>query len=356
LPQKIKHIAVIRLSAMGDVAMTVPVLRAFVKQYPNVKITVVSKAFFKPFFDGISNVEFFAADILGRHKGFPGLMRLFSDLRKRNVDAVADLHNVLRSKIIRRLFATIGKKTAQTDKARAEKKALTREENKIFKPLKTVFQRHAETFELLGFPLDLGQPEFPRTPKLDETVLSFTGEKSGTQAAGELSEAKWIGIAPFAQHQSKVYPKDLMQKVIDQLAEHPNFKIFLFGAGEAETKTLKEFCASHKNVVVVAGNLTFTQELQLIANLDVMLSMDSGNAHIAAMYGVKTITLWGATHPFTGFSPFGQPLENAMVSDREKFPKLPTSVYGNKIIEGYSDVMRTIFPESVVEKIETVLK
>jgi ADP-heptose:LPS heptosyltransferase len=356
LPQKIKHIAVIRLSAMGDVAMTVPLLRAFVKQYPKVKITVVSKAFFRPFFDGIPNVEFFAADILGRHKGFPGLMRLFSDLRKRDVDAVADLHNVLRSKIIRRLFATIGKRTAQTDKARAEKKALTREENKIFKPLKTVFQRHAETFELLGFPLNLSQPEFPPTSKMDETVLGFAGEKSETRAARDLGEIKWIGIAPFAQHHSKVYPKDMMQTVIDHLAENPEYKIFLFGAGEAETKILNEFSASHKNVIVVAGKLTFTQELQLIGNLDVMLSMDSGNAHIAAMYGVKTITLWGATHPFTGFSPFGQPLENALVSDREKFPKLPTSVYGNKIIEGYENVMRTISPESIIEKIKTVLK
>jgi len=105
--------------------------------------------------------------------------------------------------------------------------------------------------------------------------------------------------------------------------------------------------------VVVAGQLKFQQELQLISNLDIMLSMDSGNAHIAAMLGVKTITLWGATHPFTGFSPFNQPLENALVSDRNLFPKLPTSVYGNKIVEGYEEAMRTISVESVMEKIKT---
>jgi ADP-heptose:LPS heptosyltransferase len=69
------------------------------------------------------------------------------------------------------------------------------------------------------------------------------------------------------------------------------------------------------------------------------------------MLGIKTITLWGATHPFLGFSPFNQPLENALVSDRNLYPKLPTSVYGNKKEEGYQDAMRTILPEQVIEKI-----
>ena len=82
-----------------------------------------------------------------------------------------------------------------------------------------------------------------------------------------------------------------------------------------------------------------------------MLSMDSGNAHIAAMLGTKVITLWGATHPFAGFAPFNQPFENCLTSDREKYPLLPTSVYGNKKVGGYKDAMRTISSEKVVEKI-----
>ena len=105
----------------------------------------------------------------------------------------------------------------------------------------------------------------------------------------------------------------------------------------------------------MAGKIKFQQELQLISNLDVMLSMDSGNTHIAAMLGVKVITLWGATHPYAGFSPFNQPLENALVSDSNQFPKLPTSVYGNKKVEGYEDAMRTILPQTIVLKVKNVL-
>ena len=166
---------------MGDVAMTVPVLRALVLQYPEVKITVVSRPFFQPFFDGIPNVNFYGVDLKERHKGFLGLLRLFSDLRKLNIDLVADLHNVLRSKVVRTLFALSGKKVAATDKGRAEKKALTSLTNKVFAPVKSMVDRHVETFKKLGFSIDLANLEFPEKVNLSEEILSITGIKNSHQ-------------------------------------------------------------------------------------------------------------------------------------------------------------------------------
>lgn len=335
-----------RLSAMGDVAMTVPVLRALVYQHPEIKITVISRPFFKPFFEGIPNISFFAFDEKKRHKGFLGLLRLFQDLQQLNIDAFADLHNVLRSKVIRKLFAISGKITAKVDKGRVEKAALMRAENKIFKPLPTMFERHSKVFIALGFKVDLTNPIFPKKEILDAEVIGLIGKNN----------PKLIGIAPFSQYDSKVYPIDLMQKVIDELALKGNYTILLFGGGIKEIEILNSLSKNKSNVIVVAGKIKLQQELQLISNLDIMLSMDSGNAHIVAMLGIKVITLWGATHPFAGFSPFNQPLENALVSDRNLFPKLPTSVYGNKKVEGYENAMRTIAPETIVQKIVTSIK
>ena len=350
MPNPIKHIAVIRLSAMGDVAMTIPVIRAFVEQNKDVKITVVSRPFFKPFFDGIDNVSFFAVDVKERHKGFLGLLKLYSDLKKLHIDAVADLHNVLRSQVIRTLFSLSGKKVAFTDKGRNDKKALTSATNKIFEPVKTMVQRHVDTFTKLGFSVDITQPKFPEKAILTPEIFKISGEKQNFH---------WIGIAPFAQYESKVYPIDLMQKVIDELSSSRSFgtnnKIFLFGGGNKEIEVLNQLSEGKENVINLAGKIPFQQELEFISNLDVMLSMDSGNAHIAAMLGVKVVTLWGSTHPFAGFAPFNQPIENCLTSDREKFPMLPTSVYGNKKVEGYEDVMRTISVENIVEKIKSNL-
>ncbi|OAZ03333.1 glycosyltransferase family 9 protein [Flavobacterium succinicans] len=327
---------------MGDVAMTVPVIRAFTQQYPKVKITMVSRPFFQPFFDGIPNLTFFAFDEKVKHKGFLGLVRLFRELHSLKIDAFVDLHNVLRSQVVRTLFKLFGKQVVAVDKGRAGKKALTRPENKVFIPLPTKFQRHSQVFEALGFTLDLSNPIFPEKAVLSDEILKIIGNPN----------QKLIGIAPFAQYESKVYPLDLMQEVIAKLALNPDQTILLFGGGQQETELLDALAKPFDNVINIAGQLTFRQELQLISNLDVMLSMDSGNAHIAAMLGVKVITLWGATHPYAGFAPFNQPLENALVADRNLFPKLPTSVYGNKKVEGYEDAMRTITIDSILKALK----
>src|SRR5690554_1960500 len=186
-----KHLLVIRLSAMGDVAMTVPVIRALVQQHPTVKVTVVSRPFFQPFFKDIEQVTFFGVDLKKRHKGFGGIYRLFKDLKKLKTDAVADFHNVLRSKILRTFFKLSGTKTAFTDKGRKDKKALTRPENKVLKPVKSMIDRHLDTLKQLGLHVDLTTPNFPKKNKLSEKIIKITGTKD---------RVKWIGIAPFAQY------------------------------------------------------------------------------------------------------------------------------------------------------------
>lgn len=336
------HILVIRLSAMGDVAMTVPVLSIFSETYPEVQLTVLSKPFFKPFFEDLANVNFLEADVYGEHKGL-GLLKLAKQAKSLNIDAVADLHNVIRSKIVTKFLSLQGIKTTTIDKGRAEKKQLTKGE--LFEPLKTTHQRYADVFKALGYPLNLSKGIKRKQKSASAKVKDLL--KGSTK--------KCIGIAPFAAYTSKMYPLDLMQEVIANLDATNAYQIFLFGGGEAEKKKLDELAAQYSTVISIVGTLTFTEELELISNLDVMLSMDSGNGHLAAMFGVPVITLWGVTHPYAGFAPFGQKDENSIVSDRAQFPQIPTSIYGNKFPEGYEEVMRSIAPEDVVEKVKELV-
>lgn len=339
--KKNQHILVIRLSALGDVAMTVPIIRAFLLQHPSVKITVLSKPFLKPLFSNIENVTFYAADVKGKHKGFIGIYKLFKELKVLNFTAVSDLHNVLRSVILRTFFKLSFIKTAYINKGRAEKKALTRTKNKVFKQLKTSHERYADVFRKLGYPLNLKNPTFPAIQELTSEIIAIT----------EVKKQPWIGIAPFAQYNSKMYPIHLMKKVIEELSENSSYKILLFGGGKKEVELLNEIALSYKNTVNIAGKLSLEKELALISNLDVMLSMDSGNAHFAAMLGVKTITLWGVTHPFAGFAPFNQPLTNCILPDLKKYPNIPCSIYGNKVCDGYENIIESIPPKKVVDKI-----
>tara|TARA_R110002050_G_scaffold77636_1_gene165625 strand:+ start:3989 stop:4963 length:975 start_codon:yes stop_codon:yes gene_type:complete len=324
---------------MGDVAMTVPVLRALTAQYPELKITVVTRAFFKPFFQGLKNVSVYEADFKGNHKGILGLYKLSKELKALQFDAVADLHNVLRSKILKFFF--FGKKVVQLDKGREEKKTLTSGQN--FQQLKTTHQRYAEVFEALGYSVDLSQPIFSKPKLLSENLKSFILNK----------DFKTIGIAPFAAHQSKMYPLAQMEKVIEALSK--NYNVILFGGGKKEIEVLNQFEANYNNVKSAAGKLNLEEELILISNLDLMLTMDSGNAHIAAMLGKKVITIWGVTHPFAGFAPFKQPKDFALTADREHFPLIPTSIYGNKFPEGYENAASSVSEQTILSKIKAVI-
>ncbi|WP_298515442.1 glycosyltransferase family 9 protein [uncultured Kordia sp.] len=345
MEQASKHILVMRLSAMGDVAMTVPVIKAMVRTYPNVKITVVSRAFFKPIFQDISNVSFYAADVKGRHKGVRGLYKLYKELKTLDIDLIADLHNVLRSNILCTYFKLGGYKICKIDKGRAAKKALTQTKDKVFQQLKTTHKRYADVFSQLGHHIDVSKEDVLPQLKIAQKVALFIGK----------TKKKLIGIAPFAAFDGKTYPVSQMEAVISKLSETEQYKVVLFG-GPADKKQLVAWETKYKNVVNGAGLFSFEEELNLISNLDVMLSMDSGNAHLAAMFGRKVVTIWGITHPYAGFYPFGQPKENALLADRAQYPLLPTSIYGNKYPAGYENIMQTITPEAVFEKIVEVVK
>lgn len=321
---------------MGDVAMTVPVLRALTSQHPQVKVTVVTRAFFKPFFEDIPNVEVYVADLKGKHKGILGLYKLSKELRTLGFDVVADLHNVLRSKILKLFF--FGKKVIQIDKGRVEKKALVSGE--AVKQLKTTHQRYADVFKALGFPVDLSQPKFQKAKPLTKAVLDL-----GINAKETL-----VGIAPFAAYESKMYPLENTEVVISELSK--DYKVILFGGGEKEIEVLNVIEAKYDKVVSVAGKLNFEDELELISNLKLMLAMDSGNGHLAAMFGVKVITIWGVTHPFAGFVPFNQSEDFQLIADRDQYPKIPTSIYGNKYPEGYENAAGSIAVETIVSKIK----
>ena len=332
----LKHILVIRLSSMGDVAMTVPVLAAFSRAYPNIKLTVLTKKQFAPLFRDLEKVNVISADFNTSHKGIVGLYRLSKSLRNINIDAVTDLHNVLRTKILK--FFLSGIRFAQIDKGRARKKALIT--GKIDTPLRTTPQRYADVFRSLGFDLKLDTPSFSPPKPLDNSI---------TNILEGFSDAT-LGIAPFAAYASKTYPISKMDKVIFELEKQT--KVLLFGGGVNETQQLETLAYKYSNVFCVAGKFSLEQELDIISNLKVMLSMDSSNGHMAAMLGVKVVTLWGVTHPNAGFAPFNQLKTNNLLSDQEKFSKIPTSIYGNSYPEGYEFAMQTISVESIVKTVQ----
>ncbi len=343
---KTLRILVIRLSALGDVAMTIPILLAFTQKYPEIRVTVLTKAFFKPLVSKVATVEVLVADVKGRHKGIFGIWRLYKNLEYLGIDRVADLHNVLRSTILKFFFRNKGIPVFQIDKGRSDKRALTRSKNKLFKPLKTTHQRYADVFTEMGYPIELNKTEFLPKEALNSNIVELVGDHS----------QKWLGIAPFAAFKGKMYPVSLLMEVLDSLQKTDEYKILLFGGGQVEQAHLEKIASRYSNTLNTAGVLSFEEQLALISHLDLMLSMDSGNGHLAAIYNIPTITLWGVTHPYAGFYPYGQDYDNALLADRTLFPFIPTSIYGKKVPPGYESAIATIPPSRILGKIKDLLE
>lgn len=341
---KTEHILIIRFSAMGDIAMTVPVVEALAKQYPHVRITVLSKPFAKVFFEELApNVGFMGADIKGEYKGVKGLNALYRRLSAKNFTTIADLHNTLRSKYLRMRFNLNRNRVEHINKHKNGKRRLTSQHNKILEQQPTSFENYAEVFQKLGYPID---PHFVsifegKTPNFSALPIDLHEKPAGE---------KWIGIAPFAAHHGKIYPLNLMEEVIKQLSERNDIRIFLFGGGKAEKVQLNEWAARYACCTNASSKLEgLYDELMLMNQLDVMLSMDSANMHLASLVNTPVVSIWGATHPYSGFMGWNQSMQNVIQTD---LPCRPCSIYGKTPCHrGDYACLTSIKPETVVKKL-----
>lgn len=335
-----KRVLLMRLSAMGDVAMTVPVVASFAKAYPDINITMLSTPRFQPLFANIPNLNFVGVEKNGRHKGIRGLWRLSKEIvADGRFDQMIDLHDVLRSKMLRTIMRLRGVDVTVVDKGRAEKKALLNGRNKT--PLKQMVQRYYETFEKAGYKFELGYDGFD-----SNTVADFSDVLNLTSCVSN------IGIAPFAQHEGKIYPLDKMEQVVKTLSER-NIGIYLFGGGKKEEDVFNSWVERYPNVTSLAGKYKLQEEMALMKRMNLMLTMDSANMHLASLCGVKVVSIWGATHPYMGFYGYGQDPEDAIVANLDC---QPCSAYGNKPCRfGDLRCMTQIMPDSVCRKILDIL-
>ena len=331
---------------MGDVAMTVPVVYSLAKQYPELRISVLSRPFAKAFFTGLSkNVDFIAADLKSEYKGIKGLNQLYGRLKAKQPTAIADFHDVLRTKYIRTRFLLSGYKVAHIDKHKSGKRKLCRKTHKVMEQQPTSFHNYAEVLSKLGYPINIS---FTSLFANGGNQLSQLPNMIGEKPDGE----RWIGIAPFAAHGGKMYPKDKMEEVVNTLsASYTSLRIFFFGGGKEEKQVLNMWATKYKHCICASEVLHgLHDELALMSHLDVMISMDSANMHLASLVGTRVVSIWGATHPYCGFLGWNQKTEDAV--QNTKLECRPCSVFGNKpCYRADFECMQSIAPNTIIERI-----
>lgn len=279
------HLIVYRLSALGDVAMTIPAVYSCAKTWPQVTFHIVTTDFCAQLFvEAPANVSIHPVEKR------MGLWKILSILNKIEADAVADFHNVLRSWIVDVWFLMRGKRVCMLTKNRLKRKALFRKAKCDTTPFT---QRYFDVFARLGLSC---------TPCFKTVFKTLPPIPLNMKKA----EERWIGIAPFARYKNKTYPLDKMQQVVCLLAKQSSTRIFLFGGRGEQADILAGWERFSPCVHSVAGCFSLAEELSLMAHLDVMLSMDSANQHMASLVDTRAVTIWGSTTPACGFMGWNQ--------------------------------------------------
>lgn len=341
-------VLVARFSALGDVAMTVPVLYSVARCNPDVRFVMVTRpAMTEIFVNPPENLTVVGVDLKDDYTGPRGIWRLFRELHAEyRFDAFADLHDVLRTRLLRAVCRLHGVPVQRVNKCRAQRRRLTRRVAKSTTPLVSMRSRYREVFYKLGLPVtNRFSGLYPG--RCQAPAALFAEVMARSRQYGE----QWIGIAPFAAHQGKIYPPEQMERVLALLsADGSRRKIFLFGGGSRETEILERWAATYPDTVCLAGRrLGFKAELALMNHLDMMVCMDSGNMHLAALAGTRVISIWGATHSACGFTPWRQSGDDRI---QLPLPCRPCSVFGQKpCLRGDYHCLSGIRPEIIYQHI-----
>ena len=338
---KPKHILVIRFSAMGDVALTIPALLSVAKAHPYLTFTIITRPFYASFFPEHPQIKALGIE-LDQYKGFFGLRKLASELHNQHqFDGVVDLHNVLRSKIITSFLKLRGIERVTFDKKRNEKRAIL--SGKSNSQLPHVIEQYLNTFRKAGYKSELIEGPWLH-PTENSTLIDFLSANNLTD-----KQEKWIGIAPFAAHKPKMWGMNNIKNLIEKLVEK-NHKVLLFGGGKSEVEQLNAIENKNEGVVSAAGKISFGQELALMKKLDTLICMDSSNMHFGCLLGIKVVSVWGATTPLLGFYPFGNE-EFIIQVPREERNQLTLTGYGNKPATNGYNWRERIFVEKILKKI-----
>ena len=345
-----RHLLVMRTSAMGDVAMLPHALRALTAAYPDLRVTVATQAMFRPFFAGL-DVGFLDVDVKGAHHSLAGMWRLAAQARRLGVDAVADVHDVLRSKAFRLAMRLHGVPAAHIDKGRAGKRAFIRCGGRGMEGVEPFLKECRSREKSLFLLVKTSNPSSGELQNRD---------MEGKPLYARMAEmvAKWgegldtpCGYNQIGAVVGATYPEEQSRELVRMLSERYG-RVFIHGGGGAEQAFAEEMERTYPNVTALYGKVRFAGEMDLIANLDCVVTMDSLVMHLASLVATPVVSVWGATHPGLGFLGYGVSPGNVLQAD---MACRPCSVFGNKPCR-YGDYrcLKAVTPEMAARRVAEI--
>ena len=302
---KVEKILIVKPSSLGDVVHALPALEIIKEQYPYAKIDWLVNPLFADvleFSNDIDNIVAFNRKKLGKILSFvPEFFSLLSELKRGKYDIVFDFQGLFRSAFFSRLASAnvVGFKETR------EKIASCFYKHKISVDIDGIHAIEKNCQMVCNyFGIDFKVPDV----QLKETA-NFTQEIDNVFENKDISEDdNYMVIVPGARWASKVWPAEFFSEVVQEISKkHDKVKFICVGtkADDISAQKIKELSGQYaEKVYSLTGETSVGGMIEVLRRSEGVITNDSGPMHIAAVLGVPTFALFGATDPAkTG--PFG---------------------------------------------------
>jgi len=288
----IRSILIVRLKAMGDIVLSLPVVSAMRESFPHARISYLCRGAYAEALGGDTGID----EVLELPEGIVGQISLIMKLRRRRIDLALDLLSSPRSALLARLSRArirIGMDVGRHNWFYHY--VLPRAVVRGGKRVKVyTLEANIEITRQLGL-------EYRSRPGKPTYEIGFPAAEAERQWAEDymgnsgMDPSKIVGIAPVATYQSKSWPAEsfagLARIMVDELGLCP---VVIWGPGERDTA---EYIVSRVNGAVMIPEVGIARLGALIGRLRLLVSLDSGPKHLAVIQGVPTVTLFGPTDP-----------------------------------------------------------
>lgn len=319
--EQINRILIIRLSSLGDILLTTPLIRAIKKKLPHIKIDYLLKREYSDLLKNnphINQIHFYKKD---------EIKIISQSLAAQNYDLIIDLQNNFRS---REITLKLKSKALRFKKYSLRKFLLVKTKINLMKNLPSIPERYAATLGL----------------ELDNEGIEIHSDKIPSNVLSELKNT--VGICPGAKHFTKRYPIEYQIQLCKLLIQN-NYNVILFG-GRIDESICREISSKVPQVINLQNDDDILQTVSDMRLCDTIICNDSGLMHVASKINKKLFAIFGSTVKEFGFMPYN--CDKSVIVENKSLSCRPCSHIGRSSCpKSHFKCMKELKPENIFEQI-----
>lgn len=325
--ESLRRILIIRLSSLGDILLTTPLIRTIKNRFPKIEIDFLLKSEYQ---DVLKNNPHLNKIFLYSNNYNNAVVEEIENSNNPKYDLIIDLQNNIRS---RRITSKLKIRTVRFKKYTFRKFILVQTKINLMKNLPLIPERYAKTIGI----------------DLDKSGVEIFSDKIPSDKISGLN--KIVGICPGAKHFTKRYPIEYQIQLCKQLVEN-NFNVVLFG-GKIDEGICSEISSKVPEVINLQNNDDILQTVSDMKMCDIIICNDSGLMHVASSLDKKLIAIFGSTVKEFGFMPYN--CSNSIIVENENLGCRPCSHIGRRSCpKTHFNCMKKIKPEDIIKLIQEI--